>query len=239
MRLNIFLNKQINSNMKFSSISQPFINISQLNKLKIQKIGNLYLNNIEKDTLRVFVKPRAPNLVVTGNVCNINNLVKFCEYASFNYDKVFFVPGIMELSNNNSKYTVDELVQIIELFCNKFNIISLSNSSYYWNDYDIEVVGSTYWGKVACAKSFINSVSYSNMYDNNKVNMTPKSVRMLHEESVKYLSKLDLQTNKLLITHYPIYATNQYDSNGIQYVPFTNNINNIVRSVDSLQVLLN
>jgi hypothetical protein len=239
MRLNIFLKKQIISNMKFSSISQPFINISRLNKLKFQTIGNLYLNNIEKDTLRSFVKPYAPNLIVTGNVCNIDNLVKFCEHLSFNYDKVFFVPGIMELSNNNTKYTVNELVQIIELICNRFNIIPLSNSSYNWTDYDLEIVGSTYWGKVVCAKSFINSISYSNMYGINKDNMSPKTIRMLHEESVKYLSNLNLQTNKLLITHYPIYATNQFDNDGIQYVPFTNNINNIIRSVDKLQVLKN
>ena len=102
-------------------------------------------------------------------------------------------------------------------------------------DYDLQIVGSTYWGNVKQNKLFMDSQYYSKMYDKYRKLMTPDMINELHTNSVKYLSKLDLRTNKILISHYPMYTTNSYDLDGIQYIPFKNNINNIIKSVDSMQ----
>ena len=219
--------------MKFSTISNLTNYITNINKINFQTIGNMYLQKIEKDTFHKFTKPREANLIVTGNISHINiNLVKFLDYTSFNFDKVFYVPGIVELSNTNTKYTVEELFETLQGCCNMYNNIHLlNNSSYYWTDNDLQIVGSTYWGKVKDARLFLHSPYFTNMYTNKGL-ITPSIVNTLHTNSVKYLSTLDINTNKVIISHYPMYTSNEYDEDGIQYINFKNNINHIIKSID-------
>jgi len=220
--------------MRFSNILHQ---INNFNNVTFQNIGNLYLRHFSDSTLLQLIKPKKSNLIISGNVSYINNnIFKLLTYASINFEKVFYVPGIMELSNENTNYTVDELVETLQICCSKYyNIEVLSNSSYHWTDHDLQIVGSTYWGNVKQAKLFMDSLYYSKMYDKYRKLMTPDMINELHHGSVKYLSNLDLRTNKIVISHYPMYTLNSYDLDGIQYIPFKNNINNIIKSVDSMQ----
>jgi len=220
--------------MKFSTISNIINYGTNVNKINVQTIGNLYLNKIEKDTLQTFIKPMGSNLIITGNISHVNtNLVKFLDYASFNFDKVFYVPGIVELSNTNTKYSIKELLETLQGCCKLYNNIHLlNNSSYYWTDYDLQIVGSIYWGKVKEARLFLDSPYYSNMYEHSKALITPGMINTLHTNSVTYLSTLDINTNKVIISHYPMYTSNEYDEDGIQYIKFKNNINHIIKSID-------
>jgi hypothetical protein len=222
---------KLNYNMRFFTTS------TQINNVTFQNIGNLYLRQFNDSALQQLIKPKKSNLIISGNISYINNnIFKLLTFASINFEKVFYVPGIMELSNENTNYTVDELVETLQICCSKYyNVEVLSNSSYNWTDYDLQIVGSTYWGNVKQNKLFMDSQYYSKMYDKYRKLMTPDMINELHTNSVKYLSKLDLRTNKILISHYPMYTTNSYDLDGIQYIPFKNNINNIIKSVDSTQ----
>jgi hypothetical protein len=222
---------KLNYNMRFFTTS------TQINNVTFQNIGNLYLRQFNDSALQQLIKPKKSNLIISGNVSYINNnIFKLLTYASINFEKVFYVPGIMELSNENTNYTVDESLETLQICCSKYyNVEVLSNSSYNWTDYDLQIVGSTYWGNVKQNKLFMDSQYYSKMYDKYRKLMTPDMINELHTNSVKYLSKLDLRTNKILISHYPMYTTNSYDLDGIQYIPFKNNINNIIKSVDSTQ----
>jgi hypothetical protein len=222
---------KLNYNMRFFTTS------TQINNVTFQNIGNLYLRQFNDSALQQLIKPKKSNLIISGNISYINNnIFKLLTFASINFEKVFYVPGIMELSNENTNYTVDELVETLQICCSKYyNVEVLSNSSYNWTDYDLQIVGSTYWGNVKQNKLFMDSQYYSKMYDKYRKLMTPDMINELHTNSVKYLSKLDLRTNKILISHYPMYTTNSYDLDGIQYIPFKNNINNIIKSVDSMQ----
>ena len=87
----------------FSSISTQMNKLANLHKIKFQSIGNLHINKFHKNIFQTLVTPTKPNLIVTGNITYVNaNLLKFLDYVSFNFDKVFYVPCIMELSNNNT-----------------------------------------------------------------------------------------------------------------------------------------
>jgi hypothetical protein len=72
------------------------------------------------------------------------------------------------------------------------------------------------------------------MYSSNKALITPGAINTLHQQSFNFLLNLDLNTDKILISHYPMYAENKYDDDGIQYIKFKNNIYNIIKSVDSV-----
>jgi len=124
-------------------------------------------------------------------------------------------------------------LQTLHIVCNKYqNVHFIHNSSYNWTDYDLQVVGSMYWGKVYNSKLFLHSLYYTHMYTNNKALITPGVINTLHQQSFNFLLNLDVNTNKILISHYPMYSENNYDQDGIQYIKFKNNINNIIKSVD-------
>jgi hypothetical protein len=89
----------------FSSISTQMNKLANLHKIKFQCISNLYIDKFNKNIFKALITPQQPNLIVTGNITYVNaQLLKFLDYASYNFDKVFYVPGILELSNNNTKY---------------------------------------------------------------------------------------------------------------------------------------
>ena len=126
-------------------------------------------------------------------------------------------------------------MQTLHIVCNKYqNVHFLHNSAYNWTDHDLQVVGSIYWGKVKNGKSFLHSPYYSRMYNGNKALITPGMINRLHQQSYNFLLNLDVNTNKILISHYPMYSENEYDEDGIQYIKFKNNIHNIIKSVDSV-----
>jgi hypothetical protein len=213
---------RLNNFSSFSTISTQMNKLANLHKIKFQSIGNLHIDKFHKNIFQTLITPKEPNLIVTGNITYVNaHLLKFLDYVSFNFDKVFYVPGIMELSNNdlkNTKYTINELLQTLHIVCNKYqNIHFLHNTCYNWTDHDLQVVGSMYWGKVKDARLFLHSPYYSHMYNSNKALITPGVINSLHQQSYNFLLNLDVNTDKVVISHYPMYAENNYDENSLLF----------------------
>ena len=110
------------------------------------------LRDISK--LKEKIIPKADILLVCGNISKISNIsyIRFLEYVSANFKKVFIIPGRLEYINNN--FNTIELLNKRQISKTKrFKNIFLLNDSIYESESFI-IFGSVFWSNIGIYKQF-------------------------------------------------------------------------------------
>lgn len=165
------------------------------------------LRDISK--LKEKIIPKADILLVCGNISKISNIsyIKFLEYVSTNFKKVFIIPGRLEYINNN--FNTIELLNKRQISkSKKFKNIIVLNDNIYENESFI-IFGSVFWSNISINKQFdiVNNIDdfkkissldeYISIADINRMNLN--SINFINKNIKKY--KNDTRV-KILITNF-------------------------------------
>ena len=118
--------------------------------MRIQYASDLHLELYEKTTFDETIEPKAPYLVLCGDIAKLNNpnLRSFLEYISERWKLIFWIPGNEEIWNS-SKSEEESVKKMRELCSSYRNIKMLYMNSYLLEDEDEKmlVVGLPLWHK--------------------------------------------------------------------------------------------
>jgi hypothetical protein len=120
---------------------------------KLQYASNFFLNLQKRTEIQTMLKPECKNLALLGNICSLDTqesismYKNFLRYTSYNWDRVYLVPGPYEYSSitpKNYKKCLEELYEIKESYN---NITILNNSHVVVPNTDIQLIGLTLWAR--------------------------------------------------------------------------------------------
>jgi len=120
---------------------------------KLQYASNFFLNLQKTKQFDSMLKPKCNNLALLGNICSLDteksiNIYKdFLTYTSYNWDKVYIVPGPYEFCSVKPKNSTDCLEKLYELKESYDNITILNNSHAVIPNTDIQLIGATLWSR--------------------------------------------------------------------------------------------
>jgi hypothetical protein len=121
------------------------------NIFRIQYASNLNLNKSCLKTVIQSIKPCAPTLALLGDIGTpeCERTEYFMKWCSSTYDKVYWVPGFLELSDTeNKKHTWVERYDYCSTQINKWNLDNLSLCSkkeVHLKSPDIQLLLTTLW----------------------------------------------------------------------------------------------
>jgi len=95
---------------------------------RIQYASNLHLQCYDKAPFPLLVKPAARYLALAGNIGEPRSRIwnSFFDYASSNWDQVFYVPGEQEYSKSNGPQTLGMMQQHI-----RESLVNWNNVTYF------------------------------------------------------------------------------------------------------------
>ncbi len=186
-----------------------------------------------------FITPTAPYLILAGDIGKFGdeNYIKFIQYVSKKWNKVFYVLGNHEFY---IPYEFNTVIKLYEKLFQKYNnIILLNRSSYQLDDYLI--VGCTCWTDISTVKDFSRPI-YFKTKDGLKWDL--KKYNKNRMKDIKFLCSFKTQKKVILITHFPLinkWTYNKTYSNkyffkkkwlvnnfNIKYLPFYKNLKTVI-----------
>jgi len=120
---------------------------------KLQYASNFFLNLQKPKHFGNILSPKCNNLALLGNIGSLDTeksiriYKDFLTYASYNWDKVYIVPGPYEYCSVKPKdftICIEELYKLKESFD---NLTILNNSHAIIPNTDIQLIGSTLWAR--------------------------------------------------------------------------------------------
>lgn len=145
-------------------------------RCRIQYVSDIHLDHMEKCVFSQIVRPAARILVLAGDIGNPRHRLyeNFLDWCHDKWDHVFVVAGNHELYNFKPKgrwprmdsvFTYDQQLKACADICSQWrNIHFLENSSYYLQDYNLEVLGTTLWSAIPRDKYF-EAITQMNDYN--------------------------------------------------------------------------
>jgi hypothetical protein len=217
-------------------------------KLNIQVASNLYLDKLYslhqicKKKICEILKPSAPYLALTGNICH------FCDepftrkvflVLSSCFQKIIFVPGKREYEcgNRHRKYTVEMLLEKAKKIAQQTNVIVLDRETIFLDG--IIIIGATLWSHTPMVhKFFIEKTIYKkqNIFFGISEKISVKKINLLYNDATNFI-KEELQKAKqnnhrcIVLTHHAPTLRNTFDPHmegSIQTLAFASNLENLM-----------
>lgn len=193
--------------MLAASVRRSFVMSSpMMSRCRIQYVSDLHLDHMDKCAFPLIVKPAARILVLAGDIGNPRQRLyeSFLDWCHDKWDHVFVVAGNHELYNFKPKerwprmdtvYTYDQQMKACADICSQWNNVHfLQNSSYYLQDYNVEVLGTTLWSKIPRDKYYeaVNGMNdYNYIAKGHPIidiqNISPDDVNLWHASAVQWL----------------------------------------------------
>jgi predicted phosphohydrolase len=198
--------------------------------VQINYVSDIHLEFYKKDCFdKIFHFPdNGEILCLAGDIGypQHDNYNKFLKYCSDKFKYVVLIAGNHEYYMGQS---IDEVNNMIQLICSQYNnVVFLNNSTYYCEEYDLYVVGSTLWTDINGLTND-NIVGYN---DFNKIDsMNLDTMNELHSKSIEFLSnelgRLEGSKSKVIVMthHLPSYKMihNKYKGSPLSPL-FANNM---------------
>lgn len=156
--------------------------------MRIQYASDLHLELWLKTTFDETLEPKAPYLVLCGDVSTLNapNLHAFLEYISERWKLIFWIPGNCEIWNYSN--SVEISLQKMRDICSTYkNIKILYESTYLLKDSaeELLIVGTSLWHK---PRDEVMLHYHNNIYVKSLPTPTEQQSFMVeHIKQVKYL----------------------------------------------------
>jgi len=184
--------------------------------MRIQYASDLHLELWPKETFDETLEPKAPILILLGDICKLDNpnLRSFLEYCSERWTKIFWIPGNQEIWYSTNGTESMSLHKMKELCSPYRNIIILYKNTYMLEE-NLLLVGLPLWHRPR------NDVMLH--YHNNifiKPIPTPVDEKIFlkaHNENVDFLTYIikNATTPLLICSYYPPF-TWLYEEDWIQ-----------------------
>ncbi len=184
------------------------VHLEFFDRKKVDKLIDIMKNKlVEKDTY----------LMLAGDLCGAtnNNLEYFLSNIKNQFRKIFYVMGNHEFYNTSlldGKKLIRDKINILNNDNN--NIILLDNETYFLEEENTVIIGSTLWSDLSYSESLdvhdINNISYAKRYlnDFNYINnFSPDDYQKEFEKSKLFIqSEINNNKNKnrkiILLTHH-------------------------------------
>lgn len=171
---------------------------------RIQYVSDIHLEFYDKIPFPLLVKPNARYLALAGDIGQPShtNYNAFFQYASSNWDKVFYVPGNHEYYNKkpSSKWkwskpqTIEErdadIREVVAQYSN-VHLLTPGSPSVHLDKENVAIVGSTLWSNIpnelhGDIRRMMNDYSY--IAKEGGVPIEEKDVNSLHKQHYEALS---------------------------------------------------
>jgi len=173
-------------------------------KLRFQLFSDIHIelaNRVPK------IPALAPYLFLAGDIGKINHKFfdEFASYCNNNWKKIFYVCGNHEYYSSNK--THEEINTIYKNYFSNFkNIVFLDDSIYSFEEFQVNIYGSTLWSQVTetCGLNDFNMIKMKNS-NNWTVSIDKEYFNKLHDNSLKNLVNVVKNTDKklIVISHFP------------------------------------
>lgn len=198
---------------------------------RIQYVSDLHLELYDKLAFPLVLKPAARYLALAGDIGQPRktNFTSFIEYASKNWDRVFYVAGNHEYyasrraeqwkySKPQTMFEVQTHLQEIIAPYKNVSFLHHDNPSVYLSDENVAIVGSTLWTHIpndfkTDATHGINDYNYIPIEGDKGIQkLTPDITNLIHEKEYAMLeSTIDYwgsqKAQVCVITHHmPSYS---------------------------------
>lgn len=112
---------------------------------RIQYVGNLFVDRLYDHFSKLALQARTQNLALLGNIGHPTSprTGEFLEYCTYNWKKVYWVPGPYELGSHFSTGTFHDNLDRMRTLCEKKGISMLHQTAV--NDNGIRILGATLW----------------------------------------------------------------------------------------------
>jgi hypothetical protein len=112
---------------------------------RIQFASNLNVHKLKN--FKGLLNPVAPNLALLGNIGYpesplTKDFLKFCDT---NYERVFWVPGFVELSSNKKHTWIERMESCRETIWNLKNVVLCQKQDTYIDDSKLQLLLTTLW----------------------------------------------------------------------------------------------
>jgi 3',5'-cyclic AMP phosphodiesterase CpdA len=187
---------------------------------KIQYVSDIHLEfhdkyNEGQITPSMFLKPSAPYLALCGDIGipELKAYEKFLQWCSEEYEKVFIVAGNHEYYTYRCPIKNDiptKQKKIFEITKKFSNIYFLDCSSYFFEKFNLRILGCTLWSNVSEGdeRLIIKSMNDSrNIYIEGINSLLPRKMTELHFEQKSWLAQeiqaaAEKKETLLILTHY-------------------------------------
>lgn len=145
--------------------------------MRFQFASNIFINHLSSCSTgfsRIVQPGRAEILCLLGDIgCPTSDITRqFINFCSKNWDKVLWVPGLLELSQKkfeHGNWTMEESLDEINKICNNNKNVINMNNNYYKNG-EYLFLGSPLWGIDYSRFNRIPNLQRRPSYDSEKIN---------------------------------------------------------------------
>lgn len=178
---------------------------------KLQYASNFFLNLQKTKHFDSMLKAKCNHLALLGNIGSldseksINTYKDFLTYTSYNWDKIYIVPGPYEYCSLKPKNFINCLEELYKLKESYNNITILNNSHAVIPNTDIQLIGSTLWTRKPYLKhqcmfeySYIWTERHSGL-----ANIMGEDIVSWHLEDTDYIKNtLKSKYRSIVLTHH-------------------------------------